>query len=51
MNEKKSLKLTSLSDFYISELLNLFHKKCSQKCSHSVDFYCNILKIKNSEIA
>ena len=30
---------------------NLFHKKCSQKCSHSVDFYCNTLNFENSRIA
>lgn len=29
----------------------LISKKCSQKCSHSVDFYCNLLKFKISRIA
>ena len=37
--------------FHISEFLNLFHKKCSQKCSHSGDFYCNTLKFEISRIA
>ena len=29
----------------------LFHKKCSQKCSHSDDFCCNLLKFGISRIA
>ncbi len=41
---KKTTDLTLLSLLYI-RTSNLFHKKYSQKCSHSNDFPCNVLKL------
>ena len=34
-----------------SRYLIYFTKKCSQKCSHSVDFYCNVLQLTKEKNA
>ena len=38
-------------DSYVKRTSNLFHKKHSQKCSHSVDFYCNVVKLTKEKNA
>ena len=45
--QQKTLKMSVF--FFLPD--NYIFKKCSQKCSHQVDFRCDILKFKISKIA